>query len=147
MTGTVKMFAKSSARSGFTLLELLVVSAIIGTLVSVAIPRYAQYRRAAADRVSLAAGYAIQTCEELFFATTGHYTEDYASLGRIGGLVRDPNIMYGQISLYVISANGIPAYKFSVRNKAEASHVYLYDSSGSYENILTTDTGLDVSVW
>lgn len=63
----------SRGRSGFTIVELLVVILIIGILVSIAIPRYSSTR----DRALLASVRAdvrnAETSEEAYFVDAGHY--------------------------------------------------------------------------
>ena len=63
----------SRNRSGFTIIELLIVILIIGILVSIAIPRFASTR----DKAALASVKAdvrnAETAEEAYFADAGHY--------------------------------------------------------------------------
>lgn len=59
---------KKSNKKGFTLVELLVVVAIIGILAAIAIPQFAKYREQAYDSASQADLRTIKLENESFYA-------------------------------------------------------------------------------
>jgi type IV pilus assembly protein PilA len=65
---------------GFSLLELLVVVAILGILVAAALPRFAEFRAAAYDSRSQQDLRNLAAAEELFRATSPTYADDTALL-------------------------------------------------------------------
>jgi type IV pilus assembly protein PilA len=65
---------------GFSLLELLVVVAILGILVAAALPRFAEFRAAAYDSRSQQDLRNLAAAEELFRATSPTYADDAALL-------------------------------------------------------------------
>jgi prepilin-type N-terminal cleavage/methylation domain-containing protein len=65
---------------GFSLLELLVVVAILGILVAAALPRFAEFRAAAYDSRSQQDLRNLAAAEELYRATSPTYADDTASL-------------------------------------------------------------------
>jgi prepilin-type N-terminal cleavage/methylation domain-containing protein len=134
-------------REGFTLIELLIVVAIIGILAAIAIPQYAKYRKGAQDNAAQSAYHAIATAEEAYFAEQGKYVASYSSLASKGGLVKDANVFYGQLSTYTNSSNNTAGFTFSVRHKADGSTTYLYDSASVTSTVKTTSAGLDSSTW
>ncbi len=65
---------------GFSLLELLVVVAILGILVAAALPRFAEFRSAAYDSRSQQDLRNLAAAEELYRATSPAYADDAALL-------------------------------------------------------------------
>ena len=58
---------------GFTLIEVMIVVAIIGILASIAIPQYAVYRQRAFDSRAQADLKNVATAEEAYFVDTSSY--------------------------------------------------------------------------
>lgn len=69
-----------SRDDGFSLLELLVVVAILGILVATALPRFAEFRAAAYDSRSQQDLRNLAAAEELYRATSPVYAGDTTSL-------------------------------------------------------------------
>lgn len=60
--------------AGFTLIEVLVVVAIIGTLSAIAIPQYASYKQQGLDASSRAALHNLATAMEAYYVTANDYS-------------------------------------------------------------------------
>lgn len=71
---------KPGEDGGFSLLELLVVVAILGILVAAALPRFAEFRAAAYDSRSQQDLRNLAAAEELYRATAPAYADDTALL-------------------------------------------------------------------
>lgn len=76
---------------GFTLIELIIVGAIIGILAMIAIPAYIGSQKRAARAEAYTNLEALRLLEEQYFAEKGRYT---ASLGSAGSspAIRDKNL-------------------------------------------------------
>ena len=78
----LRRFRKSRGNSGFTLIEILVVIAIIGILAAIAIPQFMAYTRQANDSV------AKQELQNLGLVMEGYYvTNNDYGLVSAGGLI------------------------------------------------------------
>lgn len=68
-------------KKGFTLLELLIVIAVIGILATIAIPGYLGYQRRAVRSEAFANLEALRLLEEQFYAENNRYTVDLGNCG------------------------------------------------------------------
>jgi type IV pilus assembly protein PilA len=65
---------------GFTLIELMIVIAIIGILAAIAIPNFISYRMRAFDADAQSAIKNLMTAEETYFADNAIYTDTVSNL-------------------------------------------------------------------
>ena len=72
--------ARTRSQSGFTVIELLVVVAIVGILAAIAIPAFSAYRADAFNAHSLAGLNSLAKAEEAYFTIHGSYTDAMANL-------------------------------------------------------------------
>jgi len=61
---------------GFTLVELMIVVAIIGILAAIAIPQFAKYRERAFNSAALSDSRNLRTEVEGYYAEWFHYPDD-----------------------------------------------------------------------
>lgn len=86
---------KRQGQKGFTLIELMIVVAIIGVLSAIAIPAYKDYVSKSEAASGLATIKALQTPAELFFQESGTTQPTLAQLGTTAkantlGVIADP---------------------------------------------------------
>ncbi|MGB9497998.1 MAG: type IV pilin protein [Dissulfuribacterales bacterium] len=67
---------KKTGYKGFTLVELMIVVAIIGILAAIAIPQFAKYRQRAFNSAALSDARNLRTECESFYAEWFHYPDE-----------------------------------------------------------------------
>ena len=100
---TAESWARDKGR-GFTLVELMVVVAIIGILAAIAIPNYQRYTaraRQSEAKVDLSSSY---TAEQGFLAETGTYTSCLKQIGVMGDSV---SRRYYSFGFYTNATGGV----------------------------------------
>jgi type IV pilus assembly protein PilA len=81
-------------KKGFTLIELMIVVAIIGILAAIAIPNFLNYQCKAKQSEAKTNLGSIATCEEAYFAEYDTYS---ASNNDIGFATKGQNVRYGYV--------------------------------------------------
>jgi prepilin-type N-terminal cleavage/methylation domain-containing protein len=112
--------------TGFTMVELLTVIAIIGIIGSIAIPKYLNFRRSAMDAVAKSTCEAIIKAQTVILSDKGNYSADYGELVSIGGLNIDRDVYYGPITLGLETE--LPRFSFHVNHKGSRATTFFVDS-------------------
>lgn len=77
---------------GFTLIELMIVIAIIGILAAIAIPQFSNYKKRAANSAAMSDAKNLATAEEVYYTDNNKYTNATADLADAGFLGASKNV-------------------------------------------------------
>ncbi|MDR2460295.1 MAG: TM2 domain-containing protein [Deltaproteobacteria bacterium] len=95
---------------------------------AITIPQYAKYRQKQLDTQVIHAYYRVRYAEEHYWQNHFFYTDDYNELENYTGLIRDPEVTYGPIRLYISDTDPVrDCFAFKVKTK-ELPYGYLYSS-------------------
>jgi len=113
---------------GFTLMELLVVVAIIGILAAIAIPQYAQYRQRSFDAHALSDLRNAATAEESYYYITEVYLScaNAACTAGLPGFDKSDSVT---IEMTADNSGGSPSFTGQASSPS-GSRSYSYDSAG-----------------
>ena len=81
-----------SVQTGFTLIELMIVIAIIGILAAVAVPQYQNYTARAQIAEALSVAGSLKTSLSEFYASNGAWPADMAAAG-MDSATSTPNVV------------------------------------------------------
>jgi len=121
-TDSIKAIKKSE--KGFTLIELMIVVAIIGILAAIAIPQFAKYREKAYDAGAKADLSHLATSLESYFLDNGTYTTDQ---GLLSGFKSSTNVT---LSISSLTSTGFVA---TAKHSASSSTFTYNSASGGFQ--------------
>jgi len=122
---------------GFTLIELMIVVAIIGILAAIAIPQFAQFKQKAADGVAKSDAGNMKTGEEIYFVDNNKYiavtkvaTGDSGPISGLTGISSSANVHY-----VVLTANSAADYEIVTCNVKGTPYAYAIWNDGTQQYI------------
>lgn len=130
------LFFQKYKQSGFTLIELMIVVAIIGILAAIAIPQFSSYRAKAFNATALQDLRSIMTAEEAEFAGTQAYVTVSAGLG--------PAWIFGNTKFvskgigYVVNTNVTRSAFAAFMGHKQGTKIYAGDSTGARHLIVSS---------
>ncbi len=147
----MKMKRSNTWVNGFTLIELVITMAILGILVSIAIPAYTSYVQKGNRPAAKTALLELASREESYYALNNAYASQPTTLGYTSNSISVPGSSqnYYTVTVASVSSGTVPGYTLQATpvtgsvQASDACAIYQLDHLGNKSNV--TSAGAAVS--
>ncbi|EPW7384583.1 type IV pilin protein, partial [Vibrio cholerae] len=101
---------KNKLQKGFTLIELMIVVAVIGVLAAIAVPQYQNYVKKSEAAAAVATIRSLTTNIDTFMADTGNFPTDLTTLGAASNMNKLGTITLGTNEVKLVFSNTDSAF-------------------------------------